>query len=258
MFSTHGPLARTVADAAAMLDVLAGPQPGDWFAAPAPQRPFRDEVDASPGRLRVAWSCLPPAGGREVGAANCTGAEDAATLLAELGHDVEEDAPDWGPNPVTSHAILRAVELLRIADMPSDETLAEATRRALEWGRNTTAGGYLEALEEVQARSRRVVPFFDRYDLLVTPTLGTQPPRVGELAELTPETMIRFGSMSMFTSIWNDTGQPAFSVPLYTDDDGMPVGVQLVGRPNDEATLFRVAAQLEAALPWTARRPPVS
>jgi amidase len=118
----------------------------------------------------------------------------------------------------------------------------------------------VKAFDALQDMSRRTVAFFDDdgYDLFVSPTLAAAPPVVGSMSDAGIERVMEFWALTPFTALWNTTGQPAMSLPLETDDAGLPVGVQLVGRPADEATLVRVAAMLQAERPWIDRRPPVS
>jgi len=128
----------------------------------------------------------------------------------------------------------------------------------IEVGRLVPAVEYAKAAQELSAMSRRTVAFFDDYDLFVSPTLALPPPPVGSMAGAGFDDMLRFLALTPFTALWNTTGQPAASVPLGEDEQGLPVGVQIVAKPAAEATLLRVCAQLEAARPWRDRRPPVS
>lgn len=257
--STTGPLARTVADAAAYLDAVAGYEWGDpWLALP-PERPFAEEAGADPGALRIGVTSEPPSEA-DVDPACRAAAEDAAALLASLGHEVEEAAPDWGgPGLVEDFTPLWQVAptLYGVEDLslltPFNQALAAGAGR-------TSSAVYVAALVRLQMRARRVVAFWEEYDLLLTPTLALPPVPVGWAAETDDpwEQYARAARFTPFTPLFNVTGQPAASLPLHWSDDGLPIGVQLVGPPAGEALLLRVCAQLEAARPWAQRRPPVS
>ncbi len=260
LFGVHGPLARTVADAAALLDVMAGYETGDVFWAPAPERPFALQAAREPGRLRIAASTK-PTNDLPVDPVALRSVEEAAELLTELGHDVVEADPDYGELPMMSHMALRAAGMVSHEQFPRPEELGDVARFLYEAGRNMGVADYMTALDEVQKQNRRVIAFFDDVDVLLTPTLSVRPPRVGELKELinNPDALTIAQKMSQtFLSIWNNTGQPAASVPFDIASDGLPVNIQLVGRPADDATLLRLSAQVEAARPWAQRRPPVS
>lgn len=268
---TQGAIGRTVADAAAVLDVIAGPTTGDAYWAPPPEHPFADEAGRPPGRLRVAWTVEPFAAGVEVAAGNRAVASEAAALLEELGHDVEQAAPRWDRGAVGREAMVFGVELAAREELPPFEAMDPVNRFMIEVGRTVLARDYVAAREQMLSEARRAITFFDRYDVLLTPTVPIPAPPVGEyttiaemanLREFLVQSMVsgdmpRFGWLAAFTSPWNVTGQPAVSVP-FGFADGLPVGIQLVGRPADEATLVRLAAQLEQARPWSGRRPPVS
>ncbi len=262
MFSIDGPITRTVADAAALLDVMAGYVAGDAYWAPPPDRPFLDEVGDEPGRLRVAFHPHPGVGRDACSPANRKAAEDTARLLADLGHDVEEAVPPGYGDPVaTSAAVIFAAEHAAAAELvpyPPLDTLDPWMKTLIEVGKGVPATEYSKALHGLSDMSRRTVVFFDDYDLFVSPTLALPPPAVGSMAGAGFEDMLRFLALTPFTALWNTTGQPAASLPLAHDADGLPVGVQIVARPAAEATLLRVCAQVERARPWRDRRPPVS
>jgi len=256
-FSTSGPLTRSVADAAALLDVMAGYETGDPYWAPPPERPFADEVGVDPGPLRIALTKSPPIEA-PVDPACAAAAEDAAALLVDLGHSVEEATPPWRGDRL--FPLFMRVWQVGPALHGKDPALFEPMNRVLiESAEKTTAVEHVLATAELRAVARRIVAFFDDYDLLLTPTLAQPPVPIGALDDEDPwEAFRNAGRFTPFTQVANITGQPAVSVPLSWNDDGLPVGVQLVGRPADEATLFRVSAQLEQARPWRELRPPVS
>lgn len=261
-FSHDGPIARTVADAAALLDVMAGYATGDAYWAPPPSRPFRAEVGAAPGRLRVAWHPHPGVEREACEPANRAAAADTAALLADLGHDVVEACPPgYGDEVLAAASVVFAANHAAEADTvpyPPLDTLDPWMATLIGLGRMVSAVDYAKAMSSLQDLSRRVVAFFDDFDVFVSPTVAKQPPLVGAMQGMGIDEVQQFFALTPFTALWNTTGQPAVSLPLAWDDDGLPVGVQVVGRPADEATLIRVSAQLEAARPWIDRRPPVS
>jgi amidase len=258
-FVTDGPIARTVADGAALLDVMSGYETGDPFWAAEPERPFADEVDRSPGRLRIAATTSSPTGiapDDDVSAA----VRDAAELLASLGHDVEEAAPDWADPELAAH-VVKIAQTNPVYFGVTDPSLLEPLNAAwLEAALATPSTEYLRSIIAIHALCRRIVAFWDTYDIVLTPTLGIAPPPVGWMFEEDdPWDQLRRSALIVpFTSVFNATGQPAVSIPLFRNDAGIPIGVQLAGRPADEATLIRLAAQLEQARPWADDRPPLS
>jgi amidase len=254
--STSGPLARTVRDAALLLDAMSGTEPGDRFALPRPERPFVKQLEQPPGRLKVAVTVEPP---RDVPVDPvCRAAlEDAAVLLAALGHEVEEATPPWR-DPELSSAFGHVWRALPSVYGVEDESLLTPLNRELaERARETPSPVYVAAAQQLQRTALSVVPFWDDYDVVVTPTLALPPVPVGWiLADEHARSTLGL-PFTPFTAIANVTGQPALSVPLYWDGD-LPIGVQLIGPPQGDGLLLRLAAQLEEARPWAARRPPGS
>ena len=261
-FAINGPLARTVADAAALLDVMSGPATGDAWWAPPFDRPLVEEVAEAPESLRVAFHGHPGVEREACASSNRAAAEDAAHVLEAHGHVVEEALPPgYGDDVVMQSAIVFAAQHAAAADTvpyPPLETLDPWMRTLVEMGRLVTASDYVKALEALQDLSRRTVAFFDAYDVFVSPTVAGPPPPIGSMKDAGIERMMEFWALTPFTALWNTTGQPAMSLPLAQDAGHLPVGVQVVGRPADEATIVRVAALLEAERPWRDRRPPVS
>jgi len=257
--STAGPISRTVADAAALLDVLAGYEPGDPWWAPSPARPFADEVGADPGGLRVAVTSTPPYD-TPVDSACVAALEAAAELLAELGHDVREATPPWTVPGLAERFI--TVWQVSPALYPGDPSLYTPLNRGLvEAAQATSAVDYAAAVFEIQAAGRRIVGFWSDVDVVLTPTLALPPVPIGwqeEGADGAIAQLMRNVAFTPFTAIANMTGQPAVSLPLHWTDSGLPVGVQAIGPPAGEAVLLRLASQIEAARPWADRRPPVS
>ena len=282
-------LTRSVRDSAALLDLSAGPDPGAPSYPPPPARPFLDEVSAHPGRLRIAYTTRPLLGGT-VDPECVAAVEDAVGLLRELGHELVEASPEVD-GPAFSRAFFTLLCGETAAEVAAGERLLgrKASARDFEvptWalallGRNLSAGAFVGAQRTLQAVSRGVAPFFAAHDLLLTPTLSRPPVLLGALQSrgaeaLLMKTLGRLNAGSMiqrlldltpavervyefipFTPVFNTTGQPAMSVPLYWTPSGLPVGVQLVARFADEATLFRLAGQLERARPWAGRVPPL-
>jgi amidase len=257
-------ITRSVRDTAAVLDVIAGAMPGDPYTAPPPARPYRDEVGADAGRLRIGVRTEAFAG-FGAPAAECVAAvEAAAALLVELGHDVAEGAPSGIDDPALTDAFLPCfaswvaddvATLERMGGEPvHDDDVEPATWALAELGRSVPAVQFLEGLERLRAIGRAVCAWWDEgNDLLLTPTLVEPPPVLGRFDDGGVEA-IRFAA---YTIPFNVSGQPAVSLPLHWTHDGLPVGVQLVAAPWREDVLLRVAAQLEAARPWADRRPPV-
>jgi len=263
--ATVGPLAWTVADAAAMLDAMTGPAiTNDLWGLP-PGEPFLDRVGEDPGTLRIAVSD----GDLDIAPGNRAGLERTAALLEELGHQVEQASP--GPRWPAVHyeRVVGDPEMLRVmgASMqaaergePPVEFLHPAARYLLQGG-PVDAVEFLLTKQKVAAITARWVAqglsLFEDFDVLVTPTVATPPLEVGLHERMEPEELWRaMYEACPFTTLFNMTGQPAVSLPLEVDGDGLPVGIQLVFRPTAEDTLFRLASQLEQARPWHDRRPP--
>jgi amidase len=255
---TNGPIARTVRDAAALLDVIAGYETGDFFVAPEPERPFLAEAALPPGRLRVAFTLQPPVD-VPVDERCADAALGAAALLAELGHDVREATPPWAVPDLVPHFV--RVWQMGPATMGVDFDLLEPINRALaEDAVATPSPEATLSIYRLQAEARKILAFWDDVDVLVTPTLALPPVPIGWTFEGTEgdarAAFARQFLFTPFTPVINVTGQPAMSVPLHWSD-GLPIGVQLVGRPFAEATLIRLAAQLEDARPWIGYRPAI-
>jgi amidase len=256
-FSTSGPIARTVADAAALLDVMAGYETGDPYWAPPPERPFAEEAGRDPGRLKIALTTSPPIDA-PVSSECDAAAADAAALLEQLGHSVEEATPPWGDDRLFA-GFMKIWQVIPALHGQPPELFEPETRALIESALQFGAVDYVRASAGLRDVSRRIVAFFDDYDLLLTPTLAQPPVPIGALEDDDP--WVQFanaGRFTPFTQVANITGLPAVSLPLSWSDGGLPIGVQLVGRPADEATLVRVSAQLEQARPWRDRRPPVA
>ncbi len=259
---------RSVRDSAAILDATAGPMPGDPYALDAPDCSYAVEAGRDPGRLRIALDTR-SLSGLPAHADCAAGAEAAARLCEELGHEVVEASPaiDGKRLLKTFGAVLTAYLCwniddwaLRIGRTPSVEDFEPVTWRMYQNGLRQSAGDYLLAVEQMQQISRDFAGFFSNREIWLTPTLARPPVPVGYF-EYAPNERDRFfarlAEYTGFTLIANATGQPAISLPLHWNGDDLPIGVQLTGRYGDEATLIRLAAQLERARPWADRRPPL-
>lgn len=263
---------RSVRDSAAILDVLEGYATGDWYSAPPPARPYASEVGADPGRLRIGFRTRAPFDAAVVDP-ECTAAvENAAALLASLGHTVEEAAPagldDIGlvaAFGVVMQTAVRAELAILAADLGRPVTADDVepmTWMMYEQGAGLDAAGYVAATQAMQRSVRTLVNWWtdDGFDLLLTPTCAEPPPRIGDVGDQSDggiNSSARSLPFAVFTAPFNVSGQPAMSVPLHTTASGLPVGVQLVAAPNRDDVCLRVAAQLEAAQPWAGRRPAV-
>src|SRR3954470_21823213 len=258
---TAGPLARTVRDAAAMLDVLAGAAVGDPFwAPPLPDgESFLGCCDRTPGRLRVGRFRQPLIADAAVHPECVRAYEDASRLLESLGHDVEDIAVPLEPEAVTTFETCWAVlSTLSPAPAVSEDRLRPLTRWLQERGRRVTAPQFGLALGELRRIAARALTRLAPYDVVLTPTLAQPPLRVGEIRD-DADPARDFENQKAFTpwtSAWNLTGMPAASLPLHKTPYGLPVGVMLAARPAQEHLLLALSAQVEAAAPWIDRRPP--
>ncbi len=257
-----GALARTVADAAAMLDVMAVPMPGDphWAPPLPPGETFLGHVGRDPGRLRVGRFATPVIADAEVHPECLAAYEDASRLLESLGHDVEDVAPPFGPEVVTLfETVWSVLSTVTPVDPAREHELTPFTRYLRERGRAVGGSDFALAVLGMQAVARRAVAGLAAYDVLLSPTLAEPPRPVGGIRDDADpahdfEENKRF---TPFTAIYNVTGQPAVSLPLHRTREGLPVGVMLAARPADEATLLALAGQVESAAPWVQHRPDV-
>jgi amidase len=282
-------LTRSVRDSAAMLDATAGPDIGAPYYAVSPARPFLEEVDTDPGKLRIAFTSEPFLG--DTVHKDCVkGLQTTVRLCRDLGHELVEAGPRID-GKAFAKAFLTVVCVETRATIEEGEVLLnrKASLRDFEpstWalgllGKRCRATEFSRSLNLAQLAGRQIGEFFTKYDVLLTPTLAMPPVRTGELQpdRLRAVAMKLLGSINAgglinalsgidtlsqhvfefmpYTSLFNVTGQPAMSVPLYWNDEGLPIGMQFVGRYGDEATLFRLGGQLEKARPWSGRIPPI-
>jgi amidase len=260
--TVQGPISRTVRDAAAMLDVLAVPMPGDpYWAPPLPDgETYLAAAQREPGRLRIACYTAPFAGSRDKPDPECLAAfEEARSLLAGLGHVPEEIDNPFSEALVEPFMTIWAAEQIAVpVPAESEHLLRPITRWWREQARALTAAQLFAALAALQLGARRAVEALAPYDAVLTPTLGTLPPApswfTGTADRL--EEITRQSAFSPYTAAFNITGQPAASVPLHWTAAGLPAGVMLVGRPAGDAALLSLCGQLEAARPWAHRKPP--
>ena len=258
---------RSVRDAAALLDATSGPAVGDPYWAPPPARPFLREVGADPGRLRIALTTRHPAG--QTIAPECRAAAEAAgKLVADLGHHVEEAAPT-----IDVEAALQALRVIIGANLAagigyrlkalSREDLRQGDVENITalWaaeGRQHSAADYAAAILSVHGIGRQYGEFFRRYDVLLSPVVAGPPLPLGAIDMMGNDLDAYFTKLFdyvCFTPQFNMSGGPAASLPLHWTADGLPVGVQIGADFGNEAVLFRLASQIEAARPWIGRRP---
>src|SRR5690349_5902507 len=262
-------LTRSVRDSAALLDATSGPALGDPYWSPPPARPFAAEVGADPGRLRIAYTARTPDG--DLGHPDCVAAvEHAARVCASLGHEVTEArwpgmTPEFGTNIGVminaATAWILGYWIRRLGREPGADEIEPLTRALWEAGQKVTAAEWLLAIEDIQRFSRAIAGFFTTADVFLTPTMSAPPLPIGTMYS-TPEDPWRSLRVSGETVryagvVANLTGNPAISMPLWWNDGGLPIGVHFLGRFGDEATLIRLAAQLETAQPWADRLPAV-
>jgi amidase len=264
-----GMLTRTVADTAALLDVLAGYEPGDATWAPPPSEPFATAADQAPGRMRIAMTKLPPVPTAAVDPVSAGAADSAAELLRSLGHEVIEVDPPWQEPGLSELFGVVFSSQIALSIAYSGHVAGRAPTaddmEPMSWAIFSMISklGTIEAQAAVvrlQAYARRLVTWLSDYDALLTPALAERPLPLGTLdpaAEDPMATFTRSGLFTPFTPIFNASGQPGISLPLYEGEDGVPLGVQIVGAPAGEGRLLALASQLEAAQPWAQRRPAV-
>ncbi|ARF54579.1 amidase [Streptomyces gilvosporeus] len=263
--STSGPLARTVADAATLLDVMAGAMPGDPYVAPSlpPGETFAAHAVRDPGRLRIAVLADAPIPGIEVHPDCRTATAETSALLTGLGHDVEELTL---PADISILYAFTRVWSVIAANHPvppeGEELLMPLTRYLRKRGAEVSGMDFAGALYAFRVLGRTIADGLmppGGYDVILSPTLAGPPLPVGALRnDADPQAeFAAIGTYTPFTALYNATGQPAVSVPLHWNAAGLPIGMMFGGRYGEEATLIALSAQLEQARPWAARRPPV-
>jgi len=269
-FAVEHVVSRTVRDSAAALDATQGNGGGDPFVIEPPERPYLDEVSAPPGTLKVAFTTTPWSGDK-IDPEITRAVNNVATLLEALGHRVEEAMPQYDYRPhIKAAGVIWSVGTAAWVDavakstgqQPGPSNLESSIVATYEVGKRTNAVDYLAAVNHVHAINRQIAPFFDDYDILMTPTCAQPAWKLGEMdanaTGLTLEswTDLVFG-FCPFTQLFNATGQPAVSLPLAMANNGLPIGIQFVGQWGEEALLYRLAGQLEQASPWNDRKPDI-
>ncbi len=256
-------LTRTVRDFATLLDVVAGQDRIETIGAPAAIRPFAQEVGADPGRLRIGFTTIGPGASAPLDGEAVKAVEDAAALLAQLGHQVEEVAPDTYTSEESLDILrgywpikvaMRAAPAERALGRPlGEDDLEPLTLAMLNRARRTTMAETGALLLQIRDFTLRSLAWWEDYDLLLTATTGQAAPRIGETDGRGEAAQLATYRWSVLTPFANITGQPAASIPLHWTAEGLPLGVQLIADAWRDDLLLRVASQLEAARPWAVR-----
>ena len=256
----------SVRDSAALLDALSGPEPGDPYTAPPPERSFLVSAGREPARLRVALQRRPK-DGPEVDAAVLQALDAAAQLLESLGHAVDEAAPDIA-FPLVEDALMTAMAAnlwTNIGARAAGRSFGEAHFEPVTWayavrGRELAAADYIRAVQTFHRTGRQLGAFFERYDVLLSPTVARARLPLGTVRMDGSVEAFRAATAPMiaFTAVHNLAGTPAASLPLGWSGDGTPIGIQIAGRYGSEPLLLSLAGQLERARPWRDRRPPIT
>jgi Asp-tRNA(Asn)/Glu-tRNA(Gln) amidotransferase A subunit family amidase len=252
----------SVRDSAALLDAIAGSEPGDPYAA-LPAHSFVAATQRSPGRLRIAYMTK-PVGGTPLDPLLVAAVQQAAKLLESLGHHVEEASPDY--DVVAAGAAFGVVmcantftniEVRANGRVPGPNDLEPVTRLHAEIGKTISAHDYIRAVQTFHRTGRQLGQFLERYDVLLSPTIARPHLPLGEVRMDGSIEQYQAGLAPMvaFTSVCNVAGVPAMSVPIAWTDDGLPLGMHFVARFGAEELLFSLAAELERAQPWRERRP---
>lgn len=267
-FSVHHVVSRTVRDSAAMLDATGYAQPGDPFQAPAKAGPYLEDVSRSPGRLRIAWSAETPSG-RPMSDEMIKALHDTVATLEALGHEVFEQGLG-----IDYRLLYRSQSLVsasnfsatiqrwidQLGRQPNESELGALAQRGWEAGLKITGQQALWGWQQLRLINRQILNRFETFDVFLTPTMSTTSPRLDWLDPITvpvKEFDRRQAETYGTTPPFNFTGQPSLSLPLWQSAEGLPMGMMFTGRFADEATLFRLAGQLEKELPWCDRRPPI-
>ena len=267
-FATNHALSLSVRDNAALLDATSAPEVGAPYGIPAPVRPFVKEVETNPGKLKIAFFTK---GAAEVTHPDCIAAvTDIAKLCESLGHTVEEAAPMLNYELlnnafgliVSGHTAAMLDEIKRVSGLEITADMYEPwTLYLAKFGWQASAAEFAGTKSILNKATRTVASFLTKYDVILTPTLGAPPPKLGYFDTVNlpfEELSKRFSDHSPFTWLHNVTGLPAMSVPLFWNSQGLPIGVQFAGRYADEATLYRLAGQLERSRPWREKIPSIA
>jgi len=251
-FATSGPIARSVRDVAMFLDVLAGPVIGDPYWAPVPSEPFSAAVSRRPKKLRLATIMVSSAGkvDPEVRAA----IESALNAFQEMGHTVEQVKLDPAALLIEVARVIITAGIASVA-VEKVELMDPVVREIWEQGKSVNAADYINAVAQMHNISREIMQTLAPYDALITPTLTRPAVRLGTLPSGTGDAAQELLEWLVFTFPFNATGQPAFSLPNGFSKAGLPIGLQIVGRQNDDAGIISLAAQFEEARPWKDNKP---
>jgi len=261
-------VSRTVRDSAAMLDATGYAEPGSPYPAPQKSAPYLEEVSKSPGRLRIAWSAETPSG-RPINPEIQAALEKTAETLRALGHEVIERGlgidyralyASRGPAAAANFAAGMARLIDQIGREPEPEELEPLTWATLKAGRRQTGPDVMRSLQETRMLNRKTLAAFEHFEVFLCPVMGEPPTEIGFLdpINLEPkEVNRRQGRVYPYTAPFNYSGQPSMSLPLAMSEAGLPLGMMFTARYGDEATLFRLAGQLEREVPWADRRPPI-
>jgi amidase len=259
--AVDGPLARSVADAALLLDIMTGNEHGDMYTLPPlpDGETFLGYASREPGRLRIGRSLQHAVGAGEVHPDCVAAYEAASTLLSDLGHEVADIESPLGADVVPAFETLwYSMATLAPIDPSQEEQLRPLTRYLRGRGNELTAGQLVYAQAYLQIMVRAAWQTLAGFDAILSPTLASPPAPVGYFEEVPPAgNFERQKAFTPYTAVYNVTGQPAVSVPLHWSDDGLPIGVMLAGQMGGEGTLISLAAQLERARPWRDRHPPL-
>jgi Asp-tRNA(Asn)/Glu-tRNA(Gln) amidotransferase A subunit family amidase len=252
----------SVRDSAALLDALAGSEPGDPYTAPAAGS-FLAATHRAPGKLRVAFM-RKPVGGAPLDPVLVAAVERTARLLEGLGHQVEEAAPDYDPaacgealGTIMAANTWTNIQIRANGRVPGPDDLEPVTRQAAEHGQQISAHDYIRAVQTFHRTGRQLGAFFERHDVLLSPTIARVSLPLGDVRMDGSSEQYQQGlaPMVVFTSVCNAAGVPAMSMPLAWSEDGLPIGLQFIGRFGAEEMLFSLAAELEHAQPWRDRKP---
>jgi amidase len=266
-FSCGHVVSISVRDSAAMMDAIHGPEPSSPYMAPPPERPFLEEVGRDPGKLRIAFTDKSPYG-EAIDSQIAAATREVAALLAGLGHEVEERAPVLAADPAAVMATIVSANTalnVRLAEQRFGRTMTDGdfeilTLASANNAQKASGTDYVAAQLSAFQISRSLATFFESCDVFLCPTLCLPPLRIGELNTMSEDLSHIAPILRRYmpaTSMFNMSGQPAMSVPLAWNSAGLPLGMMFAGRFGDEATLFRLAAQLEEARPWKDKLPPV-
>lgn len=264
-FSVDHIVSRTVRDSAAMLDEIGYPEPASPYAPPPKTRPYMEEITKSPGKLKIAWSSETP-GGKPIDGEIQSALEQTAELLARLGHEVTPRGLGidyrqlYRAQGAVSGSNFAAGMLRRIEAMgrePEQDELEPLTWAGFKSGSKLTGAQAMWGWQQLRLMNRQVLSVFEEVDVYLSPVLGQLQPEIGHLGpeQEARELNKKQGQVFPFTPPFNFSGQPSLSLPLWQSQGGLPIGMMFTGRYADEATLFRLAAQLEKELPWKGRKP---